>query len=526
MLKLVPYSGILLYCLSRSNVISKAGEVEEMSFREPNLSVDVIVVGYGAAGAAAALSAHEHGAETIILEKMPQPGGNSYVSSANMIFPQTTADASKFADYLNEVNFGTTERELVETFIEGLLENPAWLESLGGELEDYDFKQDPSLSYYIPNLTFPGLPSAQGLELVAKHLKQTETCPEPTGGSRIWKLLDRNVRSRGIKVMLSTPVKELVKNELSEIIGVVANHEGQAIFIKARKGVIMTCGGFENNQKLKSEHLSPKQKIGLLGSPGNTGDGIKIVQKVGAALWHMNAQATVLGFQPPEFDTGYAITLRKPGFIYVDRYANRFLDETRLEAHEAGVATSVFDQRTYTYSRLPSYIVMDEENARGKALALKIFSYNVVVRDYEWSLDNSKEIEKGWILEADTVGELSKLLQLDETALQFTIGKYNQFCHQGVDSDFGRAADTLKAIEPPYYAIQLIPLLYNTQGGAQRDKEARVLDPDGNPISRLFAAGEFGSIWGFRYQTSTNYSECLVFGRIAGRNAAMQEPLS
>jgi succinate dehydrogenase/fumarate reductase flavoprotein subunit len=168
---------------------------------------------------------------------------------------------------------------------------------------------------------------------------------------------------------------------------------------------------------------------------------------------------------------------------------------------------------------------VDEENARGKALCLSIFSYNVVVRDYKWSQDNSEEIEKGWIVKADTLSELSKLLKLDETALQFTLGKYNHFCRQGVDSDFGRAADTLKAIEPPYYAIQLMPLLYNTQGGPRRDKEARVLDPDGNPIPRLYAAGEFGSIWGFRYQTSTNYSETLVFGRIAGRNTALEEPL-
>jgi predicted oxidoreductase len=129
------------------------------------------------------------------------------------------------------------------------------------------------------------------------------------------------------------------------------------------------------------------------------------------------------------------------------------------------------------------------------------------------------------ILKADTIGELSKLLKLDETALQFTVGKYNHFCRTGVDSDFGRAADTLKPIKPPYYAMQLTPLLYNTQGSARRDKEARVLDPDGFPIPKLFAAGEFGSIWGLRSQTSTNYSEALVFGRITGKNAAMQEPL-
>jgi len=206
------------------------------------------------------------------------------VSSANMVFPKNTEDADKLADYLNEVNFGTTEPELVDTFVRGLLENSAWLESLGGELEIYDFKQDPSLSYYIPNLTFPGLPSAQGLELVAKHLKQTETCPEPTGGARIWKLLARHITSRGIKVMLSTPVKELVKNERGEILGVVALSEGKEILLTARKGVIMTCGGFENNQPMKWQHLHPKKEIGFFGSPGNTGDGIKMVQKVGAAL--------------------------------------------------------------------------------------------------------------------------------------------------------------------------------------------------------------------------------------------------
>lgn len=496
-----------------------------MIFREPDLTVDVIVVGYGAAGAAAALTAHDNGAETVILEKMPQPGGNSYVSSAMMIFPKNADDADKFANYLNEVNFGTTERELVDTFVNELLENPAWLESLGAELEIYEYeKDDPSLSYYIPNLTFPKLASASGLELVLKRLKQTETCPEPTNGHRVWKLLDRHIRSSGIKVMVSTPVKELVKNDRGEIIGVIANNEGKEIFIFARKAAIMTCGGFENNHQMKWEYLNPKE-IGFLGSPGNTGDGIKMVQKVGAQLWHMNAEASVLGFKPTEFETGFAITLRKPGFIYVDKYGNRFLDETKLEAHEAGVATSSFDTQTYSYSHLPCYLIMDEENARGKAIALQIFSYNVVARGYKWSQDNSKEIEKGWILKADSLSELSKLLNLDEATLQFTIGKYNNFCHKGVDEEFGRAANTLKAIAPPYYAMQLQPLLYNTQGGPRRDKEARVLDPNGNPIHRLYAAGEFGSIWGFRYQTSTNVSEALVFGRIAGRNAASLQPL-
>jgi len=110
---------------------------------------------------------------------------------------------------------------------------------------------------------------------------------------------------------------------------------------------------------VKLDNLKPNQ-IGFLGSPGNTGDGIKMVEKIGAALWHMNAEASLLGFKPPEFDTGFAITMRKPGFIYVDKYGNRFVDETRLEAHEAAIVTSEFDTRNYSYSRLPCYLIMDE----------------------------------------------------------------------------------------------------------------------------------------------------------------------
>jgi predicted oxidoreductase len=73
---------------------------------------------------------------------------------------------------------------------------------------------------------------------------------------------------------------------------------------------------------------------------------------------------------------------------------------------------------------------------------------------------------------------------------------------------------------PPFYALRLVPLLYNTQGGPRRDSSARVLNCDGQPIPGLYAAGEFGSIWGSRYQTSTNFAEALVYGRIAGHSAA------
>ena len=92
------------------------------------------------------------------------------------------------------------------------------------------------------------------------------------------------------------------------------------------------------------------------------------------------------------------------------------------------------------------------------------------------------------------------------------------------DEDFGRSKEDLRALEPPFYAIQLWPALINTQGGPRRDKESRVLDPEGKPIPRLYAAGELGSIWGYLYQGACNIGESLVFGQIAGKNAAAEKP--
>ena len=134
---------------------------------------------------------------------------------------------------------------------------------------------------------------------------------------------------------------------------------------------------------------------------------------------------------------------------------------------------------------------------------------------------------KGWIIRTKTIAELARRISADESTLESTIAKYNEYCEAGKDADFGRPKEHLRAIKgPPYYAIKLQPMLINTQGGPRRDKQARVIDVDGKPIPRLYAAGELGSIWGFMYQGANNVSECLVFGRIAGRNAAAEKPWS
>ncbi|HEU0127035.1 MAG TPA: FAD-dependent oxidoreductase [Pseudonocardiaceae bacterium] len=479
--------------------------------------VDVLVVGYGAAGAAAALSAHEAGARVLVVEKCPQPGGNSLVSSANTVYPQDPADVARFTRYLIEVCEGTTPDDVIETYVRGLLEIPDWLAAMGGELEDLD--DLPMGSYYIPNLTFPQLPSAQGLRLVLRRLKQTPRCSQPTGGARMWHLLDHWLSTRCIPVRCATAVRDLVIDRAGRVSGAVVAAHGSRRQISARAGVVLACGGFAYSEALKHTYL-PSAAVGALGSPGNTGDGLRLAQQAGSALWHLTDQASALGIAPQGWEAGFAINLPRSGYLYVDRKGHRFVDETRVEAHTACQLTANYDPATFDYPRVPCFALFDQENFTSGPLGISMFSYNVVRLNYQWSEDNQAELDRGWIIRAQTLDELAQILDIPVAILSQTIDRYNQGAQVGSDADYGRCRESLKPVTAPFYALRLVPLLYNTQGGPRRDSCARVLDVDGRPIPGLYAAGELGSIWGSRYQTSTNFTEALVYGRIAGHSAA------
>ncbi len=490
-----------------------------MQTEKPDMEADVVIIGYGGAGATAAITAHDLGASVIILEKMRDAGGNSRVSGGNMVVPKDKQDYSKYAEYLKAATLGTTEPEIIDAYVNGLRDMPDWYQQLGDKLVEC-IMPPVSYNYYIPLPTFAAIPEGKGLELITMASQPTKEWPGPEGGARFWKFLSKGVESRQIKVMLSTPAKQLVKNRQGEIVGVIAESKGKEVFIGAKKAVVMTCGGFENNKALKWDNLQPKP-IGFFGHTGNTGDGIKMAQEVGAAIWHMSQHVTPLGFQPPDFEAAFLLNIFAPGFIYVDKRGRRFVNETKIELHDFGRVCNYFDVENFEYPRVPCHVIFDEEVRKIGPLHVSGTGYNEIVIKYKWSVDNKAEIKKGWITKADSIAELATKLSINSQTLENTIKKYNEDCKARTDSDFGRSRESLKAIEgPPYYAIQGSPNLSSTQGGARRDKEARVLNHDGKPIPRLYAAGEFGSIWGFYYCAGTSYGEALVFGRIAGKNAA------
>jgi succinate dehydrogenase/fumarate reductase flavoprotein subunit len=479
-----------------------------------DMEYDVVVVGWGSAGTAAAVTAHDQGAKVLLLEKMPDGGGNSRICGGNIIIPK----GKEFLEYLKTLSFKTTETEILETFVEYALKNGDWIREMGGDVQVFT----PLEVAYPSMLGGAGFPHIRGAETVVKY-NIKGTLQEGKPSQRLWKFLSGLVNQRGISILTKTPAKGLIPNAQGEVIGVVAEKEGKTIYIKARRAVILTCGGFENDPKFKWDYM-PVKPLMYLGTPGNTGDGIRMVQKVGGDIWHMTRLSCLIGFKAPEFEAAFWVSFLSEGFIFVDKYGRRFVNEAGIEIHEYYRELSNFDTEKMEFPRVPLWAIFDEPTRRRGPLSRGTAGYN---RDlYTWSIDNSVEIEKGWIQKGKDVAGLASKIATDPKVLEETVSRFNRFCQAGKDEDFGRAREDLRVLEPPLYAMQLWPALINTQGGPRRDKEARVLDPDGKAISRLYAAGELGSIWGYLYQGACNIGESLVFGRIAGKNAAAENPWS
>ena len=148
-----------------------------------DMETDVVVIGYGGGGAAAAITAHDNGAQVTLLEKMPYPGGNTGVSGGNMSFPK---NPEQFSQYLKTLCYGTTEPELVDVFVEGLMQNPEWFKQMGAELRRFSVPP-ASYSTFIPDITFPGVPSSEDIEVYC--IKESEVATSRCGGCRLMQVL-------------------------------------------------------------------------------------------------------------------------------------------------------------------------------------------------------------------------------------------------------------------------------------------------------------------------------------------------
>lgn len=202
------------------------------------------------------------------------------------------------------------------------------------------------------------------------------------------------------------------------------------------------------------------------------------------------------------------------------------MNEAQLMSHRKDpFQVQYFDQERAEFPNIPLYMVFDESYRVKRPIVGMHAGWWCIQNVYQWSEDNSAEIEQGWIVKGGTIEELAGKLGLDAVSLQETLRKYNAQCAAGKDPDFGRPKEWLAPLKnPPYYATELCEPIINTQGGPKHNALAQVLNKHDQPIPRLYAAGELGSFFYPLYESSSNVPEALAFGRIAGEQASALTP--
>ncbi|MFC2000929.1 FAD-dependent oxidoreductase [Chloroflexota bacterium] len=477
---------------------------------------DVVVVGYGAAGAATAITAHDAGAKVVIMEKAPEgeEGGNTRVAGQGWFTP---APVDKAITYFNALcGARTVPQEMVRVWAEEMSKNNDWVKSLGGD-NLFMYHRGPAEAEY------PDLP---GSDCVG-----TYHLGDQLGHELLWKLLKASVDKRQIEVLYATPGKELIENcQTKEILGVRAEREGHEVSIKAKRAVVLTCGGFENNQEMIRDFLPNLHYCYPVGTPYNTGDGIKMAMAVGADLWHMN---NITGpwyyLKVPEFPSVMELlphfknTDFPGGMIIVGADGKRFVNEKHKHTHGKVIAAGQWVQSPASH---PMFMILDHTLfSAGPLHDNNLYhGWNSLLKVYDWSEDNSAELARGWIKKTTTIAGLARKIGLNPTAVEDTINKWNTYCTVGKDAEFGRTKMLSPIKDAPFYAIEMSPAFSSTQGGPRRNARSQIVQPNGSPIPRLYSAGELGSIHSYLYQGGGNLGECMAFGRISGRNAAAEKP--
>ena len=509
---------------------SDAGASQEWLPKSWDYECDLLVIGYGGAGMWASLiGADECGQQVLVLEKAPvRGGGNSSINNGEFA---VIKDAEGMRQYWHEMTQDVdTPSAVIDAWIEEGLRNCEYADKY--ELE-YDINEQ-AIAGTIPEYSF--LPGGAGCQSIA----------DPPGfGMASFEILDQKRKDLGIEVLFDCHDEHLIQNpDTKEIVGCTTMIGSEEKTVKARKGVIMTTGGFEFNEDLKNAYLKC-YPFKFEGWQFNTGDGIKMVEDVGAKLWHMDMAISMYSMwtRDPENDFSILYFMPANSYFNVNRLGKRYVNENNMGSPHNGWHTLLsFDDSIDDFDRIPSWGIFDQtcfdagklSTSQGDFFECGNFASDLPdeIRAWNgWSQDNKAELDKGWILKGDTIEELGKKIKefdhwMDVDALKATFDEYQAFCEAKKDARFDRSEKTLEKLDDgPYYAISIYPGSCSTLGGPMKNEHGQVLDPAENPIPRLYAAGCFGNFQSHSYGiTGGNNAENQVWGRISARHAAGLEP--
>ena len=495
---------------------------------------DVVVLGYGGAGANAAVAASEAGAKVLLTDKAPAglEGGNTQASGQ---FVMSTDDPEQLYIYLTTLmgKFDNWDDEAVRAYCEGCAENYAWMVGPMGGDPDIICPTYPTVEKAADETTTNGWFETENPYGIGRkgYVYRWQEFPEYESGKHCWCLtasggrFDRSyynlcqaaVEAHDIEVWASAPGKKLLTDDTGAVIGCIIEKDGKDLKVKANGGVILATGGFEHNQEMIASYLQ-QPYVHQRGGLYNDGDGIKMAMGVGADLWHMsNSAGFSWTYQNPKLSTvGLMGPNAKMGVI-VGLGGTRFMNEAAQNRHGR---IDIGGRWISTPMPLPSYVVHDQAQLNEGKKFMSTFSDGY-----------AEEIAAGEVLVGNTLEELAEAIRQSnggEDAPDFstekfvaTIAAYNKRFDAGEDADYGRPFSTMVPVKDgPFYALKIGPTYFNTMGGPRRNAKAQVINVDGYPIEGLFSAGELGSIFCDMYNGSGNLGETMVFGRIAGFNAA------
>jgi len=440
---------------------------------------DVVVIGAGAAGFTAAITAHDAGAKVILVEKMPITGGNSMLSAGGMNAANTQFQAKKNIKDSADLMYTDTMKggknvnnpELVKILAENSSASVDWLTSIGADISDVG--------------------RMAGASVYRTH--------RPTGGAavgaHIISVLRKNADDRKIDVRVNSRVVELLRDADGKVTGVQVDGKHRGLYVIEAKAVVIAAGGFSANAQMVEAFRPEFAGMTTSNQPGAQGEGMKLGEAAGGQLIDMKEIQI-----HPTVAAGSRILIteavRGNGAILINKEGKRFVNElTTRDAASAAILKQTGKS---------AYLVFDE----GVRKSLKQI-------DGYFHLDLVKE--------GATVQELARAIGVPADTLTASLDAYNAAFDAKNDAEFKRP-DLPRAIRTAkFYAIEVKPGIHYTMGGLKIDSQTRVINKDGKIVPNLYAAGEVtGGVHGANRLGGNSISETITFGRIAGASAAKQ----
>ena len=456
---------------------------------QPVQNYDVVVIGAGGAGFSAAIEAHNAGAKVVMIEKMPQVGGNSLISGAEMnaarnwIQPRLGIlddSPERHADDTFKGGDGKGDPAVIKTLAQGALPAAKWARDYIG------------VRYEPDNLFFFG-----------GHTRKRALIPIGQTGTEYITKFSAKAAELGIPIITDMKAEELIKTD-GRVSGVKCTMKGKVYTFNAKGGVVLATGGFGANAAMVKKYAPDlDERFKTTDAPGATGEALYMAEKAGAQLVNMQYVQTYPICDPVSGTIELIADTRFDGAILINQEGKRFVEELGRR----DVISHAILKQTGGYCWV---LWNDKIGAISKTVEAHPDEFEAFTKN-------------GTMTVCKDLACIAKFTKVPLESLKSTVDRVNSMTGKGNDKDFHHRAGLVDLSQGKYFVVKAVPSIHHTMGGVRINPKAQALDAEGKVIPGLYAAGEVtGVTHGTNRLGGNAYTDILVFGRIAGENAAWE----